>query len=439
MSSEVRGTDRSLALFTKAQATLPGGVSSPVRAFGAVGGYPRFIARASGSRITDVDDNEYIDLVMSWGPLLHGHAHPDIIRAIVKSASAGTTFGAPTEIEVQLAEAIRFAMPSIEMLRFVSSGTEATMSALRLARAFTGRSLIVKFDGCYHGHVDSLLIRAGSGALTHGEPTSAGISRDATDHTRGLPYNDISLFNELMAREGDQVAAVIVEPVAGNMGVIPPKPGFLEALREQTTRYGALLILDEVITGFRVAEGGAQALFGIRPDLTCLGKIIGGGLPAAAFGGRRDIMEQLSPLGPVYQAGTLSGNPVAMSAGLCSVQLAAAGDYAALESRARKLADGLQVAADRSGVRVQINRAQSMFSLFFSSEPIGDLVSGQAADARMYAQFFHAMLDRGIYLPPSQFETWMLSFAHTQDDVDEIIGAAAQAFEQMASRPVSDS
>jgi glutamate-1-semialdehyde 2,1-aminomutase len=421
-------SSRSLALFERAQEILPGGVSSPVRAFGAVGGYPRFIRSGSGSKLIDVDGNEYVDMVMSWGPLLHGHAHPEIVAAIQAASAHGTTFGAPTEIELLLATRIRDAMPSVEMLRFVSSGTEATMSALRVARGFTGRDIVVKFDGCYHGHVDALLIKAGSGALTHGRPTSAGISASETDRTRGLPYNDSRAAMELFDTDGSSVAAVIVEPVAGNMGTVPPEPGFLETLRRLCDGSGALLIFDEVITGFRLAMGGAQALFDVKPDLTCLGKIVGGGLPAAAFGGRRDVMELLSPLGPVYQAGTLSGNPVAMAAGHCSLGLAQGEDYGKLSALAAQLHIGLTAAAERHGIEVSINREQSMLSIFFAPGPVRDLSSAQTVDAARYARFFHAMLDRGVYLPPSQFETWILSFAHSEDDVAKVVDAADDAF-----------
>lgn len=417
-------TARSEALFETAQSVLPGGVSSPVRAFGAVGGYPRFIASGSGSKILDVDGSEYIDMVMSWGPLLHGHAHPQIVNEVKIAAELGTSFGAPTEREVRFGLRLRELMPSLEMLRFVSSGTEATMSALRLARAFTGRQAVLKFDGCYHGHVDALLVHAGSGALTHGSPTSAGVSGETTRYSWTIPYNDFTSLNVFMEKHGADLAAVIVEPVAGNMGTIPPLPGFLYALREHTRAHGALLIFDEVITGFRVDLRGAQGLFGVCPDITCLGKIIGGGLPAAAFGGRRDIMEQLSPLGPVYQAGTLSGNPVALAAGEAGVGLAAGADYFRLSGLAERLEDGLRRAADAAGLAVTVNREQSMLSMFFAVGPIRDLASAQESDVGHYAAFFHAMLDRGVYLPPSQYETWMLSFAHSEADIDRVIDAA---------------
>lgn len=375
-----------------------------------------------------MDGNEYVDLVMSWGPLLHGHAHPEIIAAVRDALDRGTSFGAPTQVEVQLAQTIEDLMPSVEQLRFVSSGTEATMSALRLARAFTKREVIVKFEGCYHGHVDALLVEAGSGALTHGEPTSAGIPREAVENTRVLPFNDAHSFQELMDREGDLVAAVIVEPVAGNMGTVPPEGEFLQLLRSETSRTGSLLIFDEVITGFRVDLGGAQTLFGIVPDLTCLGKIIGGGLPAGAFGGRADIMEMLSPLGPVYQAGTLSGNPLAMAAGQISLSLGRQQDYGYLESLAVRLQGGLLEAAGRHHIPLTVNRERSMLSCFFTPHKVSDLASAQSCDVDRYATFFHSMLDRGVYLPPSQFETWMLSFAHIQEDVDRVVEAADAAF-----------
>lgn len=420
-------------LFARACDVLPGGVSSPVRAFGAVGGRPRFIASGLGSKIRDVDGREYVDLVMSWGPILHGHAHPRILAAVESAARRGTSFGAPTLVELELAEGIRRAMPSLSMLRFVSSGTEATMSALRLARAYTGRETIVKFDGCYHGHVDSLLVEAGSGALTHGEPTSAGISRDAIEETRGLRYNDSQAVLEFMRQEGERVAAIIVEPVAGNMGTVGPEPTFLRTLREVTAASGSLLIFDEVITGFRVGLGGAQQRFGIVPDLTCLGKIIGGGLPAAAFGGRAEVMQLVSPLGPVYQAGTLSGNPVAMGAGLASLEMAAERDYAYLEDLAIAVQEGLTSAGAESGIDLCVNRESSMLSCFFTREHVHDLDSARTGDAGRYSGFFHAMLDQGVYLPPSQFETWMLSFAHTSQDVDCVLGAASAAFERLAA------
>jgi len=422
-------------LFERALDILPAGVSSPVRAFGAVGGRPLFITSGSGSRLVDVDGREYIDLVMSWGPLLHGHAHPQIVGAIEESSRRGTTFGAPTAVEVELALTIRALMPSLEMLRFTSSGTEATMSALRLARAFTGRRIIAKFDGCYHGHVDALLVKAGSGALTHGSPTSSGVPQEVAEATRSLRYNDLRQVEELMRAEAGGVAAIIVEPVAGNMGTVPPAPGFLQGLRRLTREHGALLIFDEVITGFRLGPGGAQGRYGIRPDMTCLGKIIGGGLPAAAFGGRRDIMQLLSPLGPVYQAGTLSGNPVAMAAGAASLRLAGGARYAQLEQLATALQGGLLDEASAAGVELTVNREGSMLSVFFGAGPVTDLDSAQACDTVRYAAFFRAMLESGIYLPPSQFETWMLSFAHTSADVEAVVSAAGAAFRSTAKAP----
>ncbi len=425
----------SAELFQLATTVLPGGVSSPVRAFRAVGGIPLAIASANGSRILDVDGNAYIDLVMSWGPLIHGHAKPEIIEAIREASTRGTTFGAPTRVEVDLALLIRDLMPGIERLRFVSSGTEATMSALRLARACTGRELILKFEGCYHGHVDSLLVKTGSGALTHGNPTSAGVPNDVVSLTRISGYNDITGVEAVMNRAGSDIAAIVVEPVAGNMGTVPPNHGFLQALRRLTTQHGALLIFDEVITGFRVDLHGAQGRFGIEPDISCLGKVIGGGLPAAAFGGRREIMELLSPLGPVYQAGTLSGNPIAMTAGVTSLELAQEADYGYLERLAIKLEDGLKSAAAEAGLEVTVNREASMLSLFFTPGPVEDLNSAMRSDVDQYAAFFHAMLRRGVYLPPSQFETWMLSFAHTTEDIDLILEAVSEAFQEISLQP----
>ncbi len=384
-----------------------------------------------GSRIVDVDGNEYVDLVMSWGPLIMGHAHPRVVESIGRAAAAGTSFGAPTEIEIRLAELIRGRLPSVELIRFVNSGTEATMSALRLARGFTGRDLIIKFDGCYHGHVDALLVQAGSGALTHGAPTSAGIPADAVETTRVLPYNNTEAFRELMETQGELVAAVIVEPVAGNMGTIPPASEFLETVRDETRRTGALLIFDEVITGFRLGPSGAQGLFGIVPDLTCLGKIIGGGLPVAAFGGRKDVMDLLSPLGPVYQAGTLSGNPLGMAAGLATLELALEGDYGNLTRLAVRLEEGLREIASRYGLPLTVNRCESMLSTFFTDAPVRDLDSVRRSDTSRYGGFFWALLDQGVYLPPSQFETWMLSFAHTDGDVDRVLDAVARTLRDL--------
>jgi glutamate-1-semialdehyde 2,1-aminomutase len=411
------------ALFRRAQELIPGGVNSPVRAFRGVGGNPLFLARGEGSHVIDVDGNRYIDFVGSWGPLLLGHRHPDILEAIERALSIGTSFGAPTEAEVSLAEAIRDAVPSIEMVRLVNSGTEATMSAIRLARAFTGRDLTVKFEGCYHGHVDSLLVKAGSGVATLGLPDSAGVPRSFSDTTIALPYNSPQAVEDAFRAHPDSIAAIIVEPVVGNMGCVPPAPGFLEALRELTARHGALLIFDEVMTGFRVAFGGAQQRYGIRPDLTTLGKVIGGGLPVGAYGGRRDIMNHVAPLGPVYQAGTLSGNPLAVAAGLAMLRHLKSHPeiYDRLESRAAALC-----AAAPAGVTV--NRVGSMFTFFFTDQPVTDYDSAKRSDTARFGRFFRAMLDRGIYHAPSQFEAAFVSAAHTREDILETVAAAREAF-----------
>ncbi len=422
-------TDRSRQLFEEARRYLAGGVDSPVRAFRAVGEYPRFIARGAGSHLWDVDGNEYVDYVGSWGPLILGHAHPAVVAAIQEAAERGTSYGAPTELETTLAKLVSHAFPSIEKIRFVNSGTEAAMSALRLARGFTGRDLIVKFDGCYHGHADGLLVKAGSGALTLGTPDSAGVPAAAAASTLSVPYNDLATLARLFATHPDSVAAVIVEPIAGNMGVVPPAPGFLEGLRRLTTEHGALLIFDEVITGFRVALGGVQELTGIRPDLTCLGKIIGGGLPVGAYGGRAEVMALLAPEGPVYQAGTLSGNPLAMSAGIATLtELTRPGTYAALEQRSAALVAGLTDAARAAGVATFATRVGSMFTTFFADGPVVDEASAKRADTRRYARFFQAMLNGGVYLAPSQFEAGFLSLAHSEDDVARTIAVARTAF-----------
>jgi len=423
-------TSRSAELFNEAQTLLPGGVDSPVRAFRAVGGTPRFIARGKASRVWDVDGNEYIDYLGSWGPLIAGHAHPGVVAAVQDAATRGTSYGAPTEAEVQLARLVKGAFPSIELVRFVSSGTEATMTALRLARAFTHREKILKFDGGYHGHADGLLVQAGSGPLTLGAPDSPGVPTAAAQQTLSVAYNDLAAVRTAFDAHPGEIAAVIVEPVAGNMGVIPPDPGFLEHLRGLTREHGALLVFDEVITGFRVALGGAQELFRVTPDLTCLGKIVGGGLPVGAYGGRRAIMEQIAPLGPVYQAGTLSGNPLAMAAGIATLQLLTeSGVYAHLEKLSSRLADGLASVSRDAGIPTTINRVGSMLTCFFAEAPIVDYVSAKRADTRRYAAFFQAMLDRGIYLAPSQFEAAFVSLAHTESDTDQTIEAAAAALE----------
>lgn len=426
MSPQMPST-RSEALYLAACRLMPGGVNSPVRAFAAVGGTPRFIERASGPYLWDVDGSRYVDYVMSWGPLINGHAFPPVIDAIRNVASKGTSFGAPSELEVRLADRIVRALPSVEMVRFVSSGTEAAMSAIRLARAFTGRDIILKFAGNYHGHADALLAQAGSGSLTLGVPTSPGVPAAAAASTSIAPYNDMPALSAVFERHGRDLAAVIVEPIAGNMGVVPPAPGFLEAIREGADSCGALVIFDEVITGFRVGPGGAQAVYGVMPDLTVLGKIIGGGLPVGAYGGRSDIMSQISPAGPVYQAGTLSGNPLAMAAGLANLgPLDDSRFHADLASRTHRLAAGLQQAARDNDVSFHVNACTGMLTAFFRAGPVSALADAQASDTRSYARFFQAMLDRGFYLPPSQFEAWMISAAHSDDVIEETIAAAAE-------------
>jgi glutamate-1-semialdehyde 2,1-aminomutase len=408
---------------------MPGGVNSPVRAFKAVGGQPLFIARGKGALIYDVDGNEYIDYVGSWGPLILGHRHPEVTAALQECLEIGTSFGAPTELEIELARAIVEALPAVEMVRLVNSGTEATMSALRLARAYTGRNKIVKFEGCYHGHADFLLIKAGSGALTLGVPSSPGVPASTAADTIAAPYNDLDTLEAIFAREGEDIAAVIVEPVAGNMGVVPPREGFLEGLREITRRYGALLIFDEVITGFRLSYGGAQALYNIDPDLTCLGKIIGGGLPVGAYGGKRHIMEQVAPEGPVYQAGTLSGNPLAVTAGLATLKvLKRPGTYEELERKSALLARGLAEAAGEAGLVLSFNRVGSMLCTFFTETPVVDYATACTADTRRFAAFFQSMLEQGIYLAPSQFEAAFVSLAHTDEQIQRTVEAARKAF-----------
>jgi glutamate-1-semialdehyde 2,1-aminomutase len=420
--------ERSRQLFQEAARYFPGGVNSPVRAFRAVGGEPFFVARALGSRITDVDGRSYIDYVGSWGPMILGHAHPRVVGAIQAAAAAGTSYGAPTELETRLAQLIQAAVPSLERMRFVSSGTEACMSALRVARGFTGRSAIVKFEGGYHGHADSLLVKAGSGAMTFGVPDSLGVPEAIARATLTLPFNDLDAVRAVFGARRREIAAIIVEPVAGNMGVVPPQPGFLDGLREITRADGALLLFDEVITGFRVAMGGAQQRYGITPDMTCLGKIVGGGLPVGVYGGRAEIMEQVAPLGGIYQAGTLSGNPVAMAAGIATLEaLRAPGTYQTLETMGARLADGLIAAAADAGLAAQINRVGSMLTGFFTATPVTDYATAKTADAARYGTFFRAMLERGVSLAPSQFEAAFLSLAHTTDDVDVTIAAAREA------------
>ena len=406
---------------------IPGGVDSPVRAFGAVGGIPRFAVRGEGAYLVDADGVRYVDLVQSWGALLFGHARPEIVEAARAAAARGTTFGAPTELEVELAERITAAMPSVEMVRLVSSGTEAAMSAIRLARGVTGRDLVVKFEGCYHGHSDALLAEgAGSGVATLGIPGSPGVTDGAARDTLTVPFNDVEAVERAFAEHGERIAAVIVEPVAANMGVVPPEPGFLERLRERCAADGALLVFDEVITGFRIAFGGAQAAYAVAPDLTILGKVMGGGFPSAAFGGRRDVMERLAPVGPVYQAGTLSGNPVAVAAGIAALDLAAELDpYPGLAETATELAAGLTDRLSRRGIAVTVNRAGSLFSVFFSDGPVRDFAGATAADHARYGRLFHHLLDRGVWLPPSGYELWSLGTEHGPREVERVLDAAA--------------
>ena len=418
-------------MFTRAAKVIPGGVNSPVRAFSAVGGTPRFITSARGCHLTDADDNVYVDLVCSWGPMILGHAHPAIVDAVRSAATGGLSFGAPTLGEVELAEEIVARVDPVEEVRLVNSGTEATMSAVRLARGFTGRAKIIKMDGGYHGHTDCLLVAAGSGAATLGIPGSAGVPEGAARDTIVVPYNDVAAVEAALAAAGDGpdgVAAVIVEPVAGNMGLVPPAEGYLQGLRDATARHGALLIFDEVITGFRVGYGGAQGHFGVTPDLTCVGKIVGGGLPAAAFGGRADIMDKLSPLGPVYQAGTLSGNPLAMAAGLKALEiLHRPGTYERLEELGARLGAGLVAAARDAGLPHCLNRVGSVMTLFFCDGPVTDYASAKAADTARFATFFQAMRERGVFLPPSQYEAMFVSLAHDEAIIDEVIAAARES------------
>ena len=405
---------------------IPGGVNSPVRAFGAVGGTPRFAVRGEGAYLVDADGNRYVDLVQSWGALLFGHARREIVDAAREAASRGTTFGAPTELEVEMAERIVAAVPSVEMVRLVSTGTEAAMSAIRLARGCTGRDLVLKFEGCYHGHSDALLARgAGSGVATLGIPGSPGVTEGAAHDTLTVPFNDVEPVDHVFGELGDRIAASIVEPVAANMGVVPPEPGFLERLRELCSGSGALLVFDEVITGFRMSFGGAQSVYGITPDLTILGKVIGGGFPCAAFGGRRDVMEQLAPVGPVYQAGTLSGNPVAVAAGIAALGLAERLDpYPELTETAAAVADGLTERFAQHDIPITVNRAGSLFSAFFSRGPVRDFGGAKAADHERYARFFHHMLDRGVWLPPSGYELWTLGTEHGPDEVEQVLDGA---------------
>jgi len=420
---------RSKRFFSEAQKYLPGGVNSPVRAFKAVEGEPIFIAKAQGSKMWDVDGNEYIDYVLSWGPMILGHGHPRVVEALKAAVENGTSFGAPSELEVKMARMISEAMPSMEMIRMVNSGTEATMSAIRLARAYTNREKVLKFEGCYHGHVDSLLIRAGSGATTLGIPDSPGIPQDYIKHTLIAPYNDLEGVKKIFAKEAGHLACVIVEPVAANMGVIPPKDGFLEGLRQLTQEHDVVLIFDEVISGFRVSYGGAQTLYRIKPDLTCLGKVIGGGLPIGVYGGRREIMQMVAPSGPVYQAGTLSGNPIAMTAGITTLEiLSQGGMYEDLEEKAKHLFEGLVDAAQKAMMAINPTRIGSLLCLFFTHEKVINYATAKKSDTAAFGRFFSAMLEQGIYLPPSQFEAIFLSTAHSHQDIEQTLKVARTAF-----------
>lgn len=426
---------RSEQFFEAAQRHIPGGVNSPVRAFRSVGGTPVFFESASGAHVTDADGKRYIDYVGSWGPMILGHAHPEIIAAVSSRVEKGLSFGAPTELETMMADRVCALVPSMDFVRMTSSGTEATMSAIRLARGFTGRDKIIKFEGNYHGHVDSLMVKAGSGMLTLGEPSSPGVPAALAELTLTLPYNDADAVRETMGRLGDQVACIIVEPVAGNMNCIPPVPGFLETLREVCDQHGTVLIFDEVMTGFRVARGGAQALYGVTPDLTALGKIIGGGMPVGAFGGRRDIMQRISPLGPVYQAGTLSGNPIAMTAGLKTLELLSAPSFhEALAATTERLTQGMEAAAESAGVALSTNRAGGMFGIFFTAHgPVTDFQGATGCDQEQFKRFFHAMLARGVYLAPSAFEAGFVSGAHGEAEIDATLAAAREAFAMVAA------
>ena len=415
-------------LFARARRLIPGGVNSPARAWNSVGGNPLFFKHAKGSRIWDADDNQFIDYVCSWGPMILGHGRPEVIEAAKRACDAGTSYGAPTEQEVRMAELVSDALPSIEMVRFVSSGTEATMSALRLARAYTGRNRIVKFDGGYHGHDDALLVKAGSGLATGGIASSAGVHPDYAAATLVAPYNDLEAVQQLFEQNGQDIATVIVEPVAGNMGVVLPEPGFLEGLREMTANAGSLLIFDEVISGFRVHPGGAQSLYGVTPDITCLGKIVGGGFPVGAYGASTEIMQTVAPLGPMYQAGTLSGNPVAMAAGVATLELLREpGVYSQLAASTERLASGLKAVFEEAELPVQVNRICGALTVFFNEGPVIDMASASSSDMERFSRFFHAMLEQGVYLPPSGYEAWFVSLAHSDEDVESTLAATRAA------------
>ncbi len=423
---------RSIKLFEEAKKHIPGGVNSPVRAFRSVGGDPIFIRKAKGSKIIDADGKTYIDYVLSWGPMILGHANPRVTAALKKAVSNGTSYGAPTESETTLARMVKKAFPSIEMVRMVSSGTEATMSAIRAARGFTGRDRILKFDGCYHGHADSLLVKAGSGVATFGLPDSPGVPADLAKHTLTVAYNDLAAVKDIAAREGERIACIIVEPVAGNMGCVPPEPGFLQGLRQVCDQYGIVFILDEVMTGFRVSYGGAQQLYKIRPDLTCLGKVIGGGLPVGAYGGKLEIMKRIAPIGPIYQAGTLSGNPLAMVAGIETLKaLAKPGVYKILEKLSADLEQGLRTAAAEVGTPLTFNRVGSMFTAFFTDQKVKDFTSAKTSDTARFGKFFISMLKNGVNIAPSQFEAAFLSLAHSKADINKTIEAARQSLRSL--------
>ncbi|MET3290451.1 UNVERIFIED_CONTAM: glutamate-1-semialdehyde 2,1-aminomutase [Brevibacillus sp. OAP136] len=427
-----RGYEQSIQAFAEAKQYIPGGVNSPVRAFKSVGGNPVYIAKGEGSRITDVDGNTYLDYIGSWGPLILGHSHPNVLKAILDTAVLGTSFGAPTERETEMAKLVCDIVPSVEIVRMVNSGTEATMSALRLARGYTKRDKIMKFEGCYHGHADSLLIKAGSGVATLGLPDSPGVPSSTAVNTITVPYNDLESVRLAFETFGHELAAVIVEPIAGNMGVVPPQPGFLEGLREITRQYGTVFIIDEVMTGFRVARGGAQDLYKIDPDLTTMGKVIGGGLPVGAYGGKREIMEQMAPAGPIYQAGTLSGNPLAMAAGIATLnELGKPGVYEQLEARSARLAEGLVDSARKVGLPYTMNRVGSMVCLFFTETPVINYETAKSSDLERFKKYFHYLLEEGVMLPPSQFEGMFVSTVHTEDDIEFTIEAAHRAMKRL--------